>query len=33
LWEVVAPDLIKGLGNGYYHLIKAFIEDEGHIRR
>ena len=33
LREVVAPDLIKGLGNGYYRLIKAFIQDEGYIRR
>ena len=31
--QVVAPDLVKGLGNGYYCLIKAFVQDKGSVRR
>jgi hypothetical protein len=32
LVKVVATNFIDRLGNGYQSLIKAFIEDEGHIR-
>jgi len=32
LRQIVAPDLIKGLGNGDYRFIKAFVQNEGHFR-